>query len=168
MAAVSAIDPLVTANQDFASSFTGGIPGVPGRRVAVITCMDTRIDPLRALGLVPGDAHIIRNAGGLVTEDALRSLVISQRKLETTAVMIIQHTRCGLGSYDDAEFRDELQSETGQPVPWGPTPFDDQQDNVREAVRTVRASPFLPQVDDVRGFVYDVDSGLLTEVDAVD
>lgn len=164
MAAVSAIDPLVTANQEFASAFAGGIPGVPGRRVAVITCMDTRIDPLRALGLVPGDAHIIRNAGGLVTDDALRSLVISQRKLDTVAVMVIQHTRCGLGTYDDAEFRHELEVETGQSVPWGPTAFGDQQDNVREAVRLVRRSPFLPHVDDVRGFVYDVDSGLVTEV----
>lgn len=164
MAAVSAIDPLVTANQDFARTFAGGVPGVPGRRVAVVTCMDTRIDPLRVLGLVPGDAHIIRNAGGLVTDDALRSLVVSQRKLDTTAVMVIQHTRCGLGSYDDADFRNELEAETGRDVPWGPTAFGDQQDNVREAVRLVRSSPFLPHVDDVRGFVYDVDSGLLTEV----
>lgn len=164
MAAVSAIDALVTANEDFARSFAGGIPGIPGRRVAVITCMDTRIDPLRALGLVPGDAHIIRNAGGLVTDDALRSLVISQRKLETTAVMVIQHTRCGLGTYDDADFRQELEQETGQSVPWAPTEFGDQQDNVREAVQLVRASPFLPHVEDVRGFIYDVDSGLLTEV----
>lgn len=164
MATVSAIDPLVSANQDFARTFAGGVPGVPGRHVAVITCMDTRIDPLRALGLVPGDAHIIRNAGGLVTDDALRSLVISQRKLETTAVMIIQHTRCGLGSYDDGEFRSELEDETGQSVPWQPTPFGDQQDNVQAAVRKVRDSAFMPHVDDVRGFVYDVDSGLLTEV----
>lgn len=164
MAAVSAIDPLVTANQDFARTFAGGVPAVPGRRVAVVTCMDTRIDPLRALGLVPGDAHIIRNAGGLVTDDALRSLVVSQRKLDTTAVMVIQHTRCGLGSYDDADFRNELEAETGRDVPWGPTAFGDQLDNVREAVRLVRSSPFLPHTDDVRGFVYDVDSGLLTEV----
>lgn len=161
---MSAIEPLVTANQDFARAFGGGIPGVPGRRVAVITCMDTRIDPLRALGLVPGDAHIIRNAGGLVTDDALRSLVISQRKLETTAVMVIQHTRCGLGTYDDADFRQELEQETGRAVPWAATEFGDQQDNVRAAVQLVRRSPFLPHVDDVRGFIYDVDSGLLTEV----
>lgn len=162
---MSAIDPLVEANRGFAQEFsTGGLPGTPVRRVAVVTCMDCRIDPVRALGVTVGDANVIRNAGGLVVEDTIRSLAISQRKLGTNAVMIIQHTRCGLSTFSDEEFRTELTEETGIRPPWGPRPFGDQQDNIRAALDRIRNSPFLPYRDDVRGFVFDVDTGLLSEV----
>jgi carbonic anhydrase len=161
---VSAIDPLVQANREFAQSFAGGLPGTPARKIAVVTCMDCRIDPVRALGVSVGDANVIRNAGGLIVEDTLRSLAISQRKLGTTAIMVIQHTRCGLSTYDDAEFRAELEAETGVAPPWGPSPFGAQEDNVRTAVEQLRTSALLPYTDDVRGFVFDVDTGLLTEV----
>lgn len=164
MSAVSAIDPLINANRDAATEFAGGLPGAPAKAVAVVTCMDARIDPARALGLAPGDAHVIRNAGGLITDDALRSLVISQRQLGTTAVMVIQHTRCGLGTYRDEDFRAELTAETGAEPPWAPTDFGDPDQNVRNAVATVKASPYLVRTDDVRGFIFDVDSGLLREV----
>lgn len=166
MVAVSAIDPLVNANRTAAEDFSGGLPGAPAGKVAVVTCMDARIDPAQALGLAPGDAHVIRNAGGLVTEDALRSLVISQRKLGTTAVMVIQHTKCGLGSYRDDEFRTELKTETGAEPPWPPTAFGDQDANVREAIATVKAAIHLPHRDDVRGFIFDIDTGRLREVAA--
>lgn len=161
---MSAIDPLVQANREFAKSFTGGLPGTPARKVAVVTCMDCRIDPVRALGVTVGDANVIRNAGGLVVEDTLRSLAISQRKLGTTAIMIIQHTRCGLSTYDDAEFREELAAETGITPPWGPRPFGAQEDNIRAALAQIHSSPFLLYKEDVRGFIFDVDTGLLTEV----
>lgn len=168
MAAVSAIDPLVAANREFATTHPGGLPGTPGRKVAVVTCMDCRIDPVRALGVAVGDANVIRNAGGLVVEDTIRSLAISQHKLGTTAVMIIQHTRCGLSTFSDAEFRADLAAETGVTPPWGPRPFGAQDDNVRAALRQIRTSPFLPHTDDVRGFIFDVDTGLLSEVRAAD
>jgi carbonic anhydrase len=166
MVGVSEIDPLVAANIEFAKDFSGGLPGTPARKVAVVTCMDCRIDPVRALGVTVGDANVIRNAGGLVVEDTIRSLAISQRKLGTTAIMIIQHTRCGLSTFSDEEFRAELAAETGVTPPWGPRPFGAQEENVRAALERIRTSPFLPHTDDVRGFIFDVDTGLLTEVDA--
>jgi carbonic anhydrase len=166
MAAVSAIDPLVQANLEFSKGFSGPQSGIPARQIAVVTCMDARIDPVQALGITVGDANVIRNAGGLIVEDTIRSLAISQRKLGTTAVMIIQHTRCGLSTYDDEEFRSELAAETGTTPPWGPQPFGRPDDNVREAIERVRSSEFLPHTDDVRGFIFDVDSGLLREVPA--
>jgi len=164
MAIVSAIDPLIDANVEFAKSFSGGLPGTPARKVAVVTCMDCRIDPVRALGVTVGDANVIRNAGGLVVEDTIRSLAISQRKLGTTAIMIIQHTRCGLSTFSDDEFRAELAAETGVTPPWGPRPFGPQEENVLAALERIRTSPFLPHIDDVRGFIFDVDTGLLSEV----
>lgn len=164
MTAVSAIDPLVDANAEFAKTYSGGLPGTPARKVAVVTCMDCRIDPVRALGVTVGDANVIRNAGGLVVEDTIRSLAISQRKLGTTAIMIIQHTQCGLSTFSDEEFRAELEAETGATPPWEPRPFGAQEENVRTALERVRTSPFLPHTDDVRGFIFDVDTGLLSEV----
>ncbi len=163
---VSAIEPLIDANRKAAEDFSGGLPGAPASKVAVITCMDARIVPAHALGIGPGDAHVIRNAGGLVTDDALRSLVTSQRKLGTTAVMVIQHTKCGLGSYRDEEFRAELRTETGMEPPWAPTPFGEQETNVRDALARVREAAELPHRDDVRGFIFDIDTGLLREITA--
>ena len=162
---MSAIDPLVEANREFAATFKhGGLPGTPVRRVAVVTCMDCRIDPVRALGVTVGDANVIRNAGGLVVEDTIRSLAISQRKLGTNAVLIIQHTKCGLSTFSDEEFRAELAEETGVRPPWGPRPFGAQEDNIAAALERIRTSPFLLYRDDVRGFIYDVDTGLLNEI----
>jgi carbonic anhydrase len=166
MSAVSAIDPLIDANRAAAEQFTAGLPGSPARAVAVVTCMDARIDPVQALGLRPGDAHVIRNAGGLVTDDVLRSLAISQRKLGTTAVMVIQHTGCGLGTYRDEDFRAELTAEAGAEPPWPATSFGDSDQNVRDAVARVTGSAHLLHRDDVRGFVFDLDTGLLREVQA--
>jgi carbonic anhydrase len=164
MCPVSAIDPLVDANRFYALERSGAITGTPARRIAVVTCMDCRIDPVHALGIHIGDANVIRNAGGLVVEDTIRSLSISQRKLGTTAIMIIQHTKCGLATFSDEEFRTELENETGVRPPWDPRPFGPQEDNVRAALERIRTSPFLPHRDDVRGFVFDVDTGLLHEV----
>lgn len=164
MTAVSAIDPLVDANLEFAKTFPGGLPGTPARKVAVVTCMDCRIDPVRALGVTVGDANVIRNAGGLVVEDTIRSLAISQHKLGTTAIMIIQHTKCGLSTFSDEEFRAELATGTGATPPWEPRPFGAPDENVRLALQRIRTSPFLPHTDDVRGFIFDVDTGLLSEV----
>lgn len=128
--------------------------------------MDCRIDPLRALGVEVGDANVIRNAGGLVVAETIRSLAISQHKLGTTAIMIIQHSRCGLSSFSDDEFRAELTADTGETPPWAPQPFGEQHENVRVALNQIRTSPFLLHKDDVRGFIFDVDTGLLNEVDA--
>lgn len=161
---MSVIDNLIEANRDYARTVSGGTPGTPTRQVAVLTCMDCRIDPLRALGLDLGQAHVLRNAGGLVTADAIRSLAISQHKLGTTAVMIIQHTQCGLGSFSDQEFCSALEHETGTAPPWSPQPFGDQDQNVRDAVRAARSSPFLPHRDNIRGFIFDVETGLLRAV----
>lgn len=155
---------LLEANHDYAARFPGGLPVAPTRQVAALTCMDCRIDPLRALGLDLGEAHLLRNAGGLVTADAIRSLAISQHKLGTTSVMIIQHSKCGLGGFSDNEFCSSLQQDTGQSPPWSPQPFGDQDQNVRDGVRAVHSSPFLPHRDDIRGFIFDVDTGLLREV----
>ncbi|HEY9290050.1 MAG TPA: carbonic anhydrase [Microlunatus sp.] len=163
---MSEIDPLVQANRAYALERSGGLPGAPARHIAVVTCMDCRIDPVRALGINVGDANVIRNAGGLVVEDTIRSLSISQHKLGTTSIMIIQHTRCGLSTFSDEEFRAELESETGVRPPWGPRPFGPQEDNIRAALERIRTSPFLPHRNDVRGFVFDVDTGLLHEVAA--
>lgn len=163
---MSAIDPLVQANREFALGYSGGLSGSPARKVAVVTCMDARIDPVRALGITVGDANVVRNAGGLVVTDTIRSLAISQRKLGTTAIMIIQHTQCGLATFSDEEFRNELATETGVEPPWGPRPFGAQEENVRQALERIRTSPFLPHRDDVRGFIFDVATGLLHEIAA--
>jgi len=137
----------------------------PAQALAVVTCMDCRVDPLPVLGLQPGDAHVLRNAGGVVTDDVIRSLAISQRKLGTRAVRLIHHTDCGMLTLTDDSFRDELQRETGMAPPFAIESFADLQDDVRQSILRVRASPFLLHRDDVLGFVYDVEDGQLREVD---
>jgi carbonic anhydrase len=162
---VSATDELVAANESFAASFSGGgLTGPPSRQVAVVACMDARLDVYRALGLGEGEAHVIRNAGGVVTDDVLRSLTISQRKLGTTEVVLVHHTRCGMTSFADDEFAAELESECGERPPWAPGAFGDTEQDVRDSLAAARANPFLAHTDAVRGFVYDVDTGALTEV----
>ncbi len=141
-----------------------GLSPRPRRKVAVLSCMDTRIDLFPMLGIRRGDAHIIRNAGGLVTEDALRSLSISQRVLGTEEVVLIRHTDCGMLGFDEDGFRRELEQETGVRPDWPAETFDDLDDGVRRALARIEASPFVPRTASVRGFVYDVETGRLREV----
>jgi carbonic anhydrase len=162
---LSVTDELVAANESFAASFSGGgLPGPPSRHVAVVACMDARLDVYRALGLRDGEAHVLRNAGGVVTDDVLRSLTISQRKLATTEIVLIHHTKCGMATFDDDAFVAELESSAGERPAWAPGAFADTEQDVRESLAAVRACAFLTHTDAVRGFVYDVDSGALTEV----
>jgi carbonic anhydrase len=162
---MSQTDDLIDNASRYAESFDqGALEAPPRRRVAILTCMDARLDPARVLGLEAGDAHVIRNAGGLVTGDAIRSLAISQRALGTEEVVLIQHTRCGLLGFDDAGFRGELEAETGAAPDWEGTLSTDIDANVRGGVAQLRSSPFLTGTTSVRGFVYDVETGRLREV----
>jgi carbonic anhydrase len=164
-ARVSAIDELLENNRAYSASAAEqhGDP-VPRRRVAIVTCMDSRIDPLAALGLGSGEVHVLRNAGGAVTDDMIRSLSVSQRRLGTREVMVIHHTDCGMQKLSDDEFRAELQEATGMAPAFAIESFSDVEADVRQSVLRVRRSPFLPHRDQVRGFVYDVRSHTLREV----
>jgi carbonic anhydrase len=136
----------------------------PSRRLTIVTCMDCRLHLPAALGLGPGEAHVLRNAGGVITDDTIRSLAISQRRLGTREVMVIQHTNCGMMSLADDEFRNELEAETGVAPPFAIESFTDLEESVRGSIGRARRSPFLAHTDKVRGFVYDVDTHLLREV----
>ncbi|MEU7031009.1 beta-class carbonic anhydrase [Streptomyces sp. SBR177] len=159
------ISRLVEANARYAADFTDpGMDARPVQRVAVVACMDARLDLHAALGLELGDCHTIRNAGGVVTDDVIRSLTISQRALGTRSVMLVHHTNCGLESLTE-DFRHELEDEVGQRPAWAVEAFRDVEQDVRQSMQRVRTSPFLPHTDDVRGFVFDVTTGLLREID---
>ena len=159
------IDRLVAANARYAAAFTDpGMDARPVQRVAVVACMDARLDLHAALGLELGDCHTIRNAGGVVTDDVIRSLAISQRALGTRSVVLIHHTGCGMETLTE-EFRHDLEREVGQRPPWAVEAFRDVDQDVRQSMARVRTSPFLPHRDDVRGFVFDVHSGALREID---
>jgi len=160
----SAIDDLITAARLHEASFQGVPPILPRRHLAIVTCMDARIDLQRIFGLEAGDAHVMRNAGGLVTEDVLRSLVLSQRLLQTREIIVMHHTQCGLHGADEPALRAQIAAETGEPPPYAFGAFDDIDDAVRDAVARIRADAFLPHRDNVRGFVYDVATGNLREV----
>ncbi len=140
------------------------LDAIPRRRVAVVTCMDPRIDPAALLGLAPGDVHVLRNAGGVVTDDTIRSLAISQRKLGTEEVVLIHHTDCELQQLDDDAFRDQIRRDTGIKPSWSAEAFNDLDSDVRQSIARVEASPFLLQTAVVRGFVLDVRSGRLREI----
>ncbi|GEC04030.1 carbonic anhydrase [Streptomyces spinoverrucosus] len=158
-------DRLVEANQRYAAAFTDpGMDARPVLQVAVVACMDARLDLHAALGLQLGDCHTIRNAGGVVTDDVIRSLTISQRKLGTRSIVLIHHTGCGLESLTE-DFRTELELEVGQRPAWAVESFRDVDQDVRQSMQRVRTSPFLQHTDDVRGFVFDVRTGLLREID---
>ncbi|MFE3163695.1 beta-class carbonic anhydrase [Streptomyces sp. NPDC059224] len=158
-------DRLIDANRTYASAFTDpGMDARPVLHVAVVSCMDARIDLHKALGLQLGDCHTIRNAGGVVTDDVIRSLTISQRKLGTRSVVLIHHTGCGLEALTE-DFRSELEMEVGQRPAWAVESFRDVDQDVRQSMQRVRTSPFMLHTDDVRGFVFDVRTGLLREVD---
>lgn len=137
----------------------------PRRKVTVVTCMDARLDLFGLFGLDIGDAHLIRNAGGVVTDDVIRSLAISQRKLGTNEVLLVHHTDCGQLTYSDDELRDELLSETGYKPPWSPESFSDLEADLKQSMRRVLASPFLPNKQLVRGFIFEVETGKLREVE---
>ncbi|MFD8305637.1 beta-class carbonic anhydrase [Streptomyces sp. NPDC059690] len=158
-------DRLVEANERYAEAFADpGMDARPVLHVAVVACMDARIDLHKALGLQLGDCHTIRNAGGVVTDDVIRSLTISQRKLGTRSIVLIHHTGCGMETITE-DFRTELEEEVGQRPAWAAEAFADVDQDVRQSMQRVRTSPFLLHTDDVRGFVFDVKTGLLREID---
>ena len=158
-------DELLANNATYAASFAkGDLPSPPARKVAVLACMDARLDPARALGLEEGDAHVIRNAGGVVTDDALRSLVISQRLLGTEEIVLLHHTDCGMTTFTDDELQRRIAEEAGAQPPFAFEAFSDLDDSVRQSIARLKASPFLARTDRIRGFVYEVESGKLREV----
>jgi carbonic anhydrase len=160
-------DELLENARAYARRFAeAGAPAAPAKRVAVVACMDARLDPAALLGLSAGDAHVIRNAGGVVTDDEIRSLAISQHLLGTEEVVLVFHTDCGMQKFADEELAARLEASAGERPPWSAGAFDDLDDAVRENVRRVRESPFVPRTDSVRGFVYDVETGELREVEA--
>jgi carbonic anhydrase len=162
---MSTIDELLRNNETFAKSFDkGDLPLPPAKKIAIVACMDARLNPYPILGLELGDAHVIRNAGGVITDDEIRSLAISQHLLGTEEIMLIHHTDCGMLTFNDQEFADKLEAETGERPQWEARSFPDLEQDVRDSVRRIQESPFIPNKDNVRGFVYDTGSGELHEV----
>jgi carbonic anhydrase len=162
---MSAADELLRNNEEYARAFDkGDLPVPPSRRVAVVACMDARLDVYRMLGLEEGEAHVIRNAGGVVTDDVIRSLTISQRLLGTREVVLIHHTDCGMVTFTDDALKAQIQQETGIRPSFSFEAFPDLEEDVRQSVRRIQASPFVPHKDNVRGFVYEVETGRLREV----
>jgi carbonic anhydrase len=163
------IDELLEQNERRSESLvTRHLDLHPSSRLAIVTCMDCRLDVFAALGLKDGEAHIIRNAGGVITDDVIRSLAISQRKLGTEHVMAIHHSDCGMQTITDDGFRADLQADTGMAPAFAIESFRDVEADVRQSVARLRSSPFLPHRENIRGFVYDVDTHLLTEIDCPD
>jgi carbonic anhydrase len=160
----SAIDSLLIANRRYVRDFPGPRPLRPALRLAVVSCMDSRLDLFGALGLAIGDAHLIRNAGGMVTDDVLRSLAISQRVLGTQEIAVIHHTECGMFNFDDVEFRYRLAKESGVEPRWRVPGFTDLEADVRDAVKRITDSVWLPHRNSVRGFIFDVASAEMSEV----
>ncbi|MDQ6751682.1 MAG: carbonic anhydrase [Actinomycetota bacterium] len=162
---MSQTDELLANNQAYAETFDkGDLPLPPARKVAIVTCMDARLSPYVMLGLTEGDAHVIRNAGGVVTDDEIRSLAISQRLLGTEEIILIHHTDCGMLTFTDDDFRAQVQEDTGIKPHWAAEAFADLDEDVRQSIARVKASPFIPRTDAVRGFVYEVETGKLREV----
>lgn len=161
---MSVTDDLLANNEVYAAGFSGPLPLPPSKHVAVLACMDARLDVYRALGLNEGEAHVIRNAGGVVTEDEIRSLAISQRLLGTTEIILVHHTDCGMLTFTDDAFKESIREETGLRPPWAAEAFADVDDDVRQSLARIHNSPFIPHKDSVRGFVFDVATGRLNEV----
>jgi len=162
---MSVTDELLANNAAYAATFDkGDLPLPPAKKLAIVACMDARLSPYTSLGLTEGDAHIIRNAGGVVSTGEIRSLAISQRLLGTEEIVLIHHTDCGMLTFDDDEFRRQLEAETGVAPEWQAEPFDDLEEDVRRSIARIKASPFLVHTDRVRGFVYEVETGRLREV----
>jgi carbonic anhydrase len=163
---MSVTDELLKNAERYAQSFDkGDLPLPPAKKVAVVACMDARLNPYGILGLEEGDAHVIRNAGGVITDDEIRSLAISQRLLGTEEIILIHHTGCGMLTFTDDEFKQQLKSDTGEVPEWAVEAFTDLDDDVRQSIARIKASPFIPNKNDVRGFVYEVETGRLREVD---
>lgn len=165
---MSVTDELLANAERYATDFDKGeLPLTPAKGVAIVACMDARLNPYGVLGLREGDAHVIRNAGGVVTDDQIRSLAISQRLLGTTEIILIHHTGCGMLTFSDEDFRKQLADDTGIKPPWATEAFGDLEMDVRQSLARIAASPFIPHKDSVRGFVYEVETGRLREVRAV-
>jgi carbonic anhydrase len=157
-------DDLLANAEAYAARFDkGDLPMPPGKRLAIVACMDARLNPHGLLGLQEGDAHVIRNAGGVITDDAIRSLAISQRLLGTEEIILIHHTDCGMLTFTDDDFRRSVQADTGIKPEWAAESFSDVDEDVLQSIARIKASPFIPRKDSVRGFVYDVRSGRLRE-----
>jgi carbonic anhydrase len=162
---VSATDELLKNNETFAEGFDkGDLPLPPAKKVAVVACMDARVNPYPILGLELGDAHVIRNAGGVVTDDEIRSLAISQRLLGTEEIILIHHTGCGMLTFSDDDFKRQIQEDTGIEPSWSAEAFSDLDEDVRQSVERIKSSPFIPNKGSIRGFVYEVETGRLREV----
>jgi carbonic anhydrase len=161
---MSVTDEFLRNNAAYAERFAGPLPMPPSRHVAVVACMDARLHVSAILGLKEGESHVIRNAGGVVTDDAIRSLAISQRLLGTTEIILIHHTDCGMLTFTDDPFRRSIQDETGIKPPWAAESFTDLEEDVRQSIARIKASPFIPHNDATRGFVFDVATGKLNEV----
>ena len=161
---MSAVDDYLKNNEEYALTHVGGRPARPAGHVAIVACMDSRMRIFPLLGLGDGEAHVIRNAGGVVTDDVVRSLAISQRLLGTREIMLIHHTDCGLQKTTEAEFKGAIEAETGIRPPWAVESFGDAGQDVRQSISRLKASPFIPHKDAIRGFVFDVDTGKLNEV----
>ncbi|NUS43016.1 MAG: carbonic anhydrase [Mycobacteriaceae bacterium] len=157
-------DEYLANNAAYAAQFSGPLPLPPSRHVAVVACMDARLDVYRILGLREGEAHVIRNAGGVVTDDEVRSLAISQRLLGTTEIILIHHTDCGMLTFTDDDFKQSIQHETGIKPAWAAEAFADLDDDVRQSIRRIETSPFITKTTSLRGFVFDVATGKLLEV----
>ena len=166
---MSSTDELLRNAEAYAASFAqGDLPLPPAKHLAVVACMDARLNVYGILGLEEGEAHVIRNAGGVVTDDEIRSLAISQRLLGTREIILIHHTDCGMLTFTDDAFKKSVQDETGIKPPWSAEAFSDLDEDVRQSIARIKASPFVPHTDQVRGFVFEVETGRLREVDAGD
>ncbi len=163
---MSVTDEYLANNRAYAATFTGPLPLPPSKHVAVVACMDARLDVYRILGLAEGESHVIRNAGGVITDDEIRSLAISQRLLGTEEIILIHHTDCGMLTFTDEAFKAAIAEEVGIKPPWSAEAFSDLDADVRQSINRITGSPYIPHTDKVRGFVFDVATGLLNEVDA--
>src|SRR5690242_19622465 len=161
---MSVTDEYLVNNEEYAKTFSGPLPLPPSKHVAVVACMDARLDVYAILGLAEGEAHVIRNAGGVVTDDEIRSLAISQRLLGTREIILIHHTDCGMLTFTDDDFKASIQQDTGIKPPWAAEAFADLDADVRQSIARIKASPFVPHKDAIRGFVFDVATGKLYEV----
>ena len=164
MTAVTGTEDYLANNAEYAKSFEGPLPLPPSKHVAVLACMDARLDVHSLLGINEGEAHVIRNAGGVVTDDAIRSLAISQRLLGTTEIILIHHTDCGMLTFTDDDFKRAIQDETGVKPPWSAESFPDLAEDVRQSLHRIKNSPFVTKHTSARGFIFDVATGKLIEV----
>ena len=161
---MSVTDEYLANNARYAQAFSGPLPLPPSRNIAIVACMDARLNVYGMLGLNEGEAHVIRNAGGVITDDEIRSLAISQRLLGTREIMLVHHTDCGMLTFTDDAFKRSIQDQTGIKPPWSAESFTDLDEDVRQSIARIKASPFIPHTDAIRGFVFDVATGKLKEV----